>query len=269
MGEERRIEFISALFGGGFWAVLSMLWYKITLFRCWTNMSYEESQKILWGILIVMVILGAFIIGYGNNEWTTFKTLAIAYGSYTILTYGEVIRGRVNVILGISIIIASVLAVMIVFRKIRPGWNKRRIIRKRFRKCIYVYCSSIGIGMEILLFTMICSLVFGNSLFQPSIKSTNADTLEEQTIANNMETLLFLQEEEWKKLNIEEKLDIMQTVANIEASYLGLPNELNVAVGNFEETKLGVYQDEIHTIYINLSHLEYDSAQSICIRRLY
>ena len=44
---------------------------------------------------------------------------------------------------------------------------------------------------------------------------------------------------------------------------MGLPNELNVAVGNFKETKLGAYQDEIHTIYINLSHLEYDSAQSV------
>ena len=218
MGEERRIEFIEALFGGGFWAVISMIWYKVTLFRCWTDMSYKESQKILWGILIVMVFLGAWITGYGKNEWTTFKTLAIAYGSYTIVAYGEVIRGKIKVILGISIIVASVLAILILFRKILPEWNKSRIIRKRLSKCIYVYCSSIATGMGILLFTMICSLVFGNSLFQPSVKSTNADTLEEQTIANNMETLLLLQDEEWEKLNIEEKLDVMQTVANIEAS---------------------------------------------------
>lgn len=55
----------------------------------------------------------------------------------------------------------------------------------------------------------------------------------------------------------------MQTVANIEAYYLGLPNELNVSVANLRENILGSYSDATHTIYISLSHLENDAVHEI------
>ena len=64
--------------------------------------------------------------------------------------------------------------------------------------------------------------------------------------------LLFLQDEKWSQLNTQEKLDVMQSVANIESHYLGLPNELNVSVVNLENGTLGSYVDGIHTIYISL-----------------
>ena len=72
-----------------------------------------------------------------------------------------------------------------------------------------------------------------------------------------------LQNEKWIELDVEEKLDVMQTIANIEASYLGLPNELNVSVANLQENRLGSYSDGIRTIYIDLSHLESASAREV------
>ena len=139
MREERRLEFIWYLFGGGFWAIISMIWYKFTLFCCWADMTYAESQKILWGIVIVMVFLGAWISCYSIDEWNVIKTLLIAYGTYTVFAYREIFDIRIKVIFGISMIMEFLCAMLIMFRKIRSKRNKCRIIIKRLYKCIYVY----------------------------------------------------------------------------------------------------------------------------------
>lgn len=263
MQEERRIEFIWSLLGGGFWAIISMIWYKVTLFRCWADMTYSNSQKILWGIVIVMVFLGAWITCCSEDEWNVIKTLLIAYGTYTIFTYRETFDVRIKVIFGAFVIVAFLCVMLIMFRKIRAKRNKRRVIMKRLYKSIYVYLSIIAIGMGVLLFSILCPLMLRHSFFRSSVKPTSEDTLREQTIANNMDMLLSLQDEKWMELNVEEKLDVMQTVANIEAYYLGLPNELNVSVVNFQGTELGSYSDGIRTIYISLPHLESASAREV------
>ena len=59
-----------------------------------------------------------------------------------------------------------------------------------------------------------------------------------------MDTILLLQEDEWEKLSAQERLDVLQTVANIEQRYLGLPNELNVGVANLDADILGYYTDQ-------------------------
>lgn len=263
MQEERRTKFIWSLLEGGFLAIISMIWYKLTLFRCWADMTYTESQIILWGIVIVTVVLGAWITCCSKNGWNVIKTLLIAYGLYTVLAYGETISVRIKVIFSISMIVAFLYAALVMFRKIRTKRNKGRVVVKRLYKCMYAYLSIIAVGMGILLFSIACPLIIGNSFFQSSVKPTNTDTLHEQTIANNMDMLLFLQDEKWSQLNTQEKLDVMQSVANIESHYLGLPNELNVSVVNLENGTLGSYVDGIHTIYISLAHLENGSAHEV------
>ena len=103
MREERKTEFIWSLLEGGFLAIISIIWYKLTLFRCWADMTYTESQIVLWGIVIVTVVLGAWITCCNKNGWSVIKTLLIAYGLYTVLAYGETINVRIKVIFFISI----------------------------------------------------------------------------------------------------------------------------------------------------------------------
>ena len=72
-----------------------------------------------------------------------------------------------------------------------------------------------------------------------------------------MDTILLLQEDEWEKLSAQERLDVLQAVANIEQRYLGLPNELNVGVANLDADILGYYTDKTHEIIV--------SADSLCM----
>lgn len=84
-----------------------------------------------------------------------------------------------------------------------------------------------------------------------------------QKISNNIDTILLLREEEWEKLSVQERLNVLQTVANIEATYLGLPHELNVTVKALDENTQGHYDDSTYTIAINVDHISEDSAEAL------
>ena len=65
---------------------------------------------------------------------------------------------------------------------------------------------------------------------------------------------------------------MLQTVANIEANRLGLPNELNVGGSNLSDGTLGSYDDRMHAIHINLELLETgspDEALRSCCHEVY
>ena len=92
----------------------------------------------------------------------------------------------------------------------------------------------VGMSLALIMGVSGASVLFGSSLLKSDVRPATKTNLSEQTIANNMDTILLLQEDEWEKLSAQERLDVLQAVANIEQRYLGLPNELNVGVANLD-----------------------------------
>ena len=86
---------------------------------------------------------------------------------------------------------------------------------------------------------------------------------QEETVANNMNTVLLLQEERWQELELTERMQVLQTVADIEADYLGLPNKLEVKLADLEEEVLGRYFDAAQTIQINQKHFWNSTAEQL------
>ena len=105
--------------------------------------------------------------------------------------------------------------------------------------------------------------MLGDNIISSLIAATKNNQSAPQTISKNIDTVLLLQEEAWEDLTTQEKLDVLQTVANIESHYLGLPNELNVGAANLGEYTLACYNDRTHTISIDLYHLENDSVYDV------
>ena len=115
-------------------------------------------------------------------------------------------------------------------------------------------------GLSLLVFLV--GVTFGVSGFKPNAKVTEP-TRQTETIANNIDTVCQLQEEEWETMSVQERLDVLQVIANIEASYLGLPHELNVFSAVMDETTGGYYTDATHSICINLEALSYGTAHEV------
>ena len=264
MREKSQISLLEFYGWGITGGLIIMVWYKSLLFRCLEGMTYSASKLFLWELVIGAVLLGGLVtFRYYKSKWASTASLLLAYGVYTILTYMGTIGIRIKATLICSISIGMIYGFLIFFRKIRNQRKKKKIIVGRVHRFLFVFQSSLAVGMAVIMASICLPGIFGTGILQSSVEATGSDQGQAETLSKNIDTVLLLQENRWKNLDTKEKLNVLQTVANIEAHYLGLPNELNVGASNFKDTNLGKYDDEIHTIYINLSHLENDSVYEV------
>lgn len=241
-----------------------MIWYKKLIFRCLGNLTYTESRIVLWTMLLVSILMGAFVVfKYKKTGWTAEVSLLIPYGIYTVWGYWKTIESGIKVILGVSIILSIAYSLLVLHRKIHNRKKMNLVLRNRFYKCVTGTFSILAVGMSIIMISIAVQGVCDLSILKTAIKGSHREELEQYTISNNINTVLKLQEYEWTRLATQEKIDVLQVIANIEANYLGLPNKLNVQVSDLEEDTLGCYVDETYTIYIDVEHIENDSSYAI------
>lgn len=252
------------LFDCIFYTVVSMIWYKNLLFRCLPGMTYAKSKMTLWIMIGFSILICAFILNrYTRTGWTVLAALIIPFGLYTVLTYTTTVGNWMLVVLYLAIALAVIYSVFVLTRKIKNRRNRSKIIKRRLHCCCVTLQSSLAIAMLLVVGIIGVQGIFGDSILKSSVSATVNEQGVSQTISNNIDTVLLLREEEWSQLTTQEKLDTLQTVANIEAHYLGLPNELNVGIANLGEYTLACYNDNTHTISIDLNHLENDSVYDV------
>lgn len=247
-----------------FWGLISMIWYKNILFRCLPNLTYEISRFVLWSMMLVSIVISSvYLFRKKRTGWSVFISLLFPYGLYTIETYWRTLHNRIVIILLISTVISLLLGIIMMTRKISRRKNLKRVIVKRIQRCASVTGNIFSIAMAVIMVPLLLQGAFGMTLFKSSVEANTGIEAEEQTISNNIDMVLKLQEKEWCLLSTNEKLNVLQCVANIEAHYLGISNEMNVGASNLPEYTLACYSDASHTIYFNLEHLENDPADEV------
>lgn len=238
-----------------FWSVIAMVWYK-NLFRCLGQYSIIESRLILCGLIIVFSVVGGFLeFRQRRNGFSVFLNLVAGFGSYMILTYIQIRRGLITGTLIVSIVVSIICIVYIMSRKIVHRRKIKRIIRQRIGNAVYVTQTIFGFGLAFIICALGLNIFFGSSIMSARISPASYTNIAEQTIANNMETISLLKEDSWCGLTVQEKLDVLQVVANIEQEYLGLPYILNVGTANLQGDTLGYYNDATRQIIVSVDHL--------------
>lgn len=246
-----------------FWGLISMIWYKNILFRCLPNLTYETSRLVLWGMLLASVVVcSGWFFSKKKTGWSVFISLLFPYGIYTIGAYWRTLQNRIVIVLLISTVLSLLYGILVMTRRVNRR-SIKRVIAKRIHRCISAIGAIFSAAMAVIMVPLLLQGAFGVTLFKSSIEANIGAKAEEQTISNNIDTVLKLQEEEWCSLSTKDKLDVLQCVANIEAHYLGISNELNVGAANLPEYTLACYSDSSHTIYINLEHLENDPVDEV------
>lgn len=226
------VEFMAE---GIFWCMLAMMWYKSLLFRCIGSMTYGESKMVLWGILLLSVVGCCFILfRKRRTEVTVVTALTLGYGIYTVIAYWNTMQRKIEGALFLSFVVSIVGGIVVMTRKVKTRKNKKRVIMGRIIRCIELSASTLTIAMAAIMFPYIFRGIVGTSIFNSNVEAKRGIVAEKQTISANIDTVLKLQEEEWKDLSTKEKLNVLQCIANIEASYLGISNELNVGSSNLE-----------------------------------
>lgn len=243
------------------WGFISMIWYKNILFRCIGNHTFFESKLILWGFLAASSLIGICLeMNRKRNGFSVFMNLAAGYGFYTIFTYIEIRRILIVAVLSVVSVLSVVFAVLVMSRKIKNRQKLKGIMLNRILKVASATQTLFSLGFALIMIVSGVNIFFGSTIMNATVGTATSSTVNEQTISNNIETVILLQEDSWDKLTVKERLNVLQIVANIEQRYLGLPNELNVGAANLLEGVMGYYSDTTHEIVISMDSLLNDSS---------
>lgn len=240
-----------------------LIWYR-ALFRCLPSLTYLQSRLILAALLFVSIILFYLVFSYDRTQWAVFLACTIPFGVFTALIYRNTFKIRIAVLLILCIFLSGILCARILFRRSSSGSRTKLILRRAYR-CLWGTSSIMAIASVCLCFPLLLRQLFTGGLLYSSVKAETSFRSAEEMMEENMDTLHLLQEEKWSGLSTNEKLSVLQTIANIERNYLGLPNELNVTANILNDDLLGQYNDATHTIIISLDVIEQSEARE-CLR---
>ena len=228
-------------------------------------LSLTQSNILFWVVWTSSTVLGFLITPKRRRTGiSVFFTVNSPVGVYLALSYFKLYQTAISVTLAVTGIVLVLYVSLVFISNVKDLWNGKfkGKLGRFFIGFLYRIQMIIGMGLSLIFVVFYLNLFFGAPLMDPITVATDPK-VNSQKISNNIETILLLQEEEWAKLDVKAKLDVLQTVANIEATYLGLPHELNVVVEALDETTHGHYDDSTRTIAINVDHILEDSAHDL------
>ena len=240
------------------------IWYKALLFRCINDVPRTLSTIILVGIMLFCCVLGflnhKILMHREIRTKNALADLLISFGIYTVITYYQICTVFIITVFLISLVLAVLRTISIYSRKIDKKRVSKMILRKRLIRLIdgLKAISCIALTFTMVYFSI--NIFFGTSLVKANVDPAKQNEVETQTIANNYETLCLLEDNTWVNLTLEERLGVLQTIANIEQRYLGISHELIVGTKTLDEGTLGCYNESEHLILISVDCLVNDSS---------
>ena len=248
-----------------FWLITAMIWYRSVLFTAVPGMTVKQSKIILWVLVSTLVAFGCIITTKKRrNDLSLFTNILLPYELYAVVTY----RTYLPKLVWSSVLLASMLSLAFIVLGMLPmtgseprnaeGWKHQVIhsllgVRTIAAVCILILIVPVGI-----------SNIFGLGLMTTKTPLVSAASeAEEWTVKNNIDTVCLPREEEWKKLNSQQKLDVLGVVLNIEIRYLGLNHEVYLKSSVLNGETAAHYSHKDHEIVIDLGQLETASAADV------
>lgn len=160
-------------------------------------MTYTESKVTLWVITTLSVLICTLLLNrYKWTSWTIAKTLLFPFGIYTILTYTKIVGWWMPTVLLFTCALAFAVSVFVMTRKIKSRKNIAGIIRHRVRHCCIKSQGILAVAFMLIMFVIGFRGIFGDNILNASIPATSYNQSSAQTISNNIDTILLLQEVE-------------------------------------------------------------------------
>lgn len=237
------------------WIIFAMYLLN-NLFRCVSSFSLIESKFILCGCVIISSLVGGiFEHKHRRNVFSIFLNLMTGFGSYLILSYFQIYQKLITITLIVSAVASIIFTLLIMCRRIDNQRKKKRIIHRRIEKAYFITQTLFCFGLVFILCILEINSLFGSNIMTARMNPISYINPTEQTIENNMEKFAVFKNEKWRDLSVQEKLDVLQVIADIEEDHLGLPNELSVATTDIEGNMMGYYNDKMCQIVVRLDAL--------------
>ncbi|MBE6995353.1 MAG: hypothetical protein E7429_01270 [Ruminococcaceae bacterium] len=240
-----------------YWVTLVFLLYRNTLFRPLFTFDRRQSLLLLAGSVILGASIGILLTYKRRRNYVNLLcNILLSYGIYYTASLWFVDHTRLpKFALAAGILAAGyALLVFTTYAIERARSNLDVSVWKCLSSCLLNCRTLIACVLAASVIFTVANPLLGIHAEEPQEDPVVLDTTdisgEDETIAKNIDVVLLLQEEEWAHLDAAKRLDVMKTIADIEANYLGIP-EVTVCTGELEEFILGHYTDGTRTITLN------------------
>ncbi len=250
------------LFFHFFFSLISLFWYIDLILIALPGITYYRSKELCILLLLTCLVFGIIIsFKKARNSRSVFLNISLGFEIFTIIAYYKYFATLIQISLTLSLIVGLLYSMMIIFRKIKPSLAAKTVIKNRIAHSLMASRTIFAIGTSTLTASTLLVTIFGYSIFQPaSVAAINYSYLQDYTLEETLVQVNMLNQEIWQSLSIKERLDVLQTIANMERDYLGLPHELNIIAESMDEQTQGYYLDTQYLIAVNLAHIEYSPA---------
>jgi predicted SprT family Zn-dependent metalloprotease len=257
------------IFDNAFWAVVSVISYRNLLFRSIPGRTLNFSQAVLYGLVVLLVTMGVVLtVSRSRRSISVLVNIITPYEVYSIIVFAKDMKILAAVSVCSALLLGIAYLALVMSHRTPNRARRARILRLRFRAGVNGSRTLAAACMAIFIIPMGFNALFGGTMAFKSTQAQAPTLYSDCTIEDNIDTLSNMRQDVWDTLNMSEKTDTLQTVANIEAAYLGLPHELNVKINTLQESTVAQYQDKTHTVIVNISYLDSDTAEdmldSIC-----
>ena len=162
------------------------------------------------------------------------------------------------------------------FRVLKKDERKHKFSRKRHRRYRFAFrrCSVLGVTVLCAVPCLLSVFVYGfespaymtteelwNQLFSETEVSVETE-IQGNSHEENIELWGYLQEKNWNRLSIQERITVIQELVDFESEALGIPT-VPVTSAMIGMATLGAYDNESNQMWINTEHLAKSSVQEV------
>ena len=237
------------------YSICAWIIYDALLFSPIIPLSYINSKVVLTALHLLSVLNLIINIKSKRNALTTASSILIPYGVYSLLSYGSIFP-KLYTFSGFVLLISFLSISIVSGKKERHHKHRRKTQMQKFLRILRRFIIAFALFSSITMLCILCIKGVQRGILSPQQKSEIVSDNEAATINNNLDRLVSLLPEKWNELDLQERLNICQTVVAIECNYLGIPHDIHVVTTTLGDTLSGSYSPETHTIKIDLLYLQ-------------
>ncbi len=241
--------------------------YYVFLFVHIPGASVMKSKLMYFGCnQVIWFIFSLITPARKRNEYNVVFNVALAYIPYFLITYSSAYNKYIGAFVAVIVVLSALYFCIVVFKKIKNKQNAKRIVRHRVGFALNGIRAIAGALACVLLGVSVLFSIYGVQLAKSddyALEGANSESAEQWTVKNNIDTVKLLREDDWKKLSVDEKLEVLKVIRNIEVAYLGIPHKVHLSAGVMDDGVLGYYSHKEHSVVINHRHIESSLAEDV------
>ena len=251
-------------------SIISSFLYRVFLFKAIPSLSYAISKVFFYTLLIFLTFfLSALTFERRRSLSCVISNVVIPVGIYHLMSYWTELTVLSVCFLVVGMVLSVLYFILLLSRKINNQKKKRIIINNRIKNALFGTKTLISLSLLLVLLQFAANIIFSDSIIPTSVQASTEQNISQYTIANNIDVVMNLDENTWSELSTAEKMDTLQTIANIEKNYLGIQKkELSVVLDSLGENTLACYNNHSQKIKISIDHLSsctaHEALRSLC-----